>query len=387
MSGLAETAPGAVGDIPVRAQAPAAARADTRLRHIDALRAIAALLVLWLHVSETYTQLDPSGARGHWLYTMATSVDFGRVGVVAFFLISGFVIPYSMRPDRPAPITTFAIKRLLRIYPAYWLSVPLGVLTTYWLWGRPFGVGDFLVNLTLLQDFFGVPAAEGLYWTLLVELVFYALCIALLLSGSLHDLRRLCALAIALGGLHMLAMFTRWLGTPLMSSTLAFWWLNLSIMLCGTLFRACVIERAAVQDRWLRFGVGGLLACYLVIYPAATTWAIGLDRNAAISYALGLLLFIVGTTAVRIATRLTDWLGRISYSIYLFHPVVFQPILWWLLQQPPDSWWRMQHLGVYLLVNAVLTILLADAVYRFVEAPCIRSGHRWASKRVRRAAG
>lgn len=363
--------------------AVATSRSDNRLRYIDALRGVSALMVVWLHVSETYAHLDPSGERGHWLYTMATSVDFGRIGVVAFFLISGFVIPWSLRPDRPAPIATFAIKRLLRIYPAYWLSLPLGVMTTYWLWGRPFAFSDFLVNLTLLQDFFGVPAAQGLYWTLLVELVFYALCVVLLLSGSLHNLRRLCALAIVLAGLHLLAMFTRWLGTPLMSSTLAFWWLNLSIMLCGTLFRAWIIERAVTHDRVLRLGIGGLLVFYLLVYPVATTWAIGLERNAAISYALGLMLFIVGTTVLRVATRLTDWLGRISYSIYLFHPVVFQPILWWLLQQPPDSWWRTRHLGLYLLANVLLTVLLADLVYRVVEAPSIRLGHRWANARAR----
>lgn len=359
--------------------------ADSRLRYIDTLRAVAAFLVLWLHVSETYSRLDPIGANGHWMHAVATSVDFGRIGVVAFFLISGFVIPYSLRADRPAPITTFAIKRLLRIYPAYWLSVPLGVLTTYWLWGRPFGLGDFLVNLTLLQDFFGVQAAEGLYWTLLVELVFYALCVVLFMVRSLHNLRRICALAIVFVALHALAMFTRWLGTPVMDSTLAFWWLNLSVMLCGTLFRACVIERSVANDRWLHLGAASLLIFYLVVYPAATIWAVGFEHNAAIAYALGALLFIAGTTVARVRTRLTDHLGRISYSIYLFHPVVFQPLLWWLLRQPADSWWRTQHLGVYLLVNAVLTILLADVVYRWVEAPCIRLGHRWARARAQRA--
>ena len=358
----------------------------SRLRHIDALRAIAALLVVWLHVSETYVRLDASGRLGgYWLYDIAKSIDVGRIGVVVFFLISGFVIPFSIQPDRTAPVATFLIKRALRIYPAYWLSVPLGALTTFWIWGERFSGSDFLINLTLLQDVFGVHDAVGLYWTLLVELVFYVLCVALLLSNSLFNMRRVCALAITFGFGYSLAMLTHWGGAPLMNSTAAFWLLNLSIMLCGTLYRSCVVDGTASSDPWLRASVYGLLFYYIVILPSGAVWAIGFDRNASVAYALGLLLFIVGTSGLRITTRLTDWLGRISYSIYLFHPVVFMGILWWLLRKPAGSWWRAQHLGVYLIVNAGLTIALAALVYSLVEKPCIRLGHRYADQWARRA--
>ena len=147
---------------------PPSVQADERLRHIDALRAVAALLVLWRHVADAYVGLG-AGVGGRWLMSIADSIDVGRIGVVAFFLISGYVIPFSIHPERSAPIGTFLIKRFFRIFPAYWLSIPLGAFATCWLWGRPFGVREFLVNLTLLQDFFGVTPAEGLYWTLLVE--------------------------------------------------------------------------------------------------------------------------------------------------------------------------------------------------------------------------
>ncbi len=366
-------------------QAQAApSRAEPRLRHIDALRAIAALLVVWLHVSDAFVQFDTSG-NNHWLHALAQSIDVGRIGVVVFFLISGFVIPFSIHPDRAAPVGSFLIKRLFRIYPAYWLSVPLGALTGFWIWGTHFGTSDVLINLTLLQDVFGVQAAEGLYWTLLVELVFYALCVVLLLGNSLFNMRRVCALAILLGFGFSLAMLTRWAGAPLLNSTAAFWLLNLSIMLCGTLYRSCVVDGAASRDPWLRAVVYGMLFHYLVILPMGAVWAIGFTRNLIVSYALGLLVFIVGTSVLRIRMRLTDWLGRISYSIYLFHPAVFMALLWWLLHEPPGSWWRSQHLGVYLLVNTILTIALAAIVYHFIEKPCIRLGHRYADQWARRA--
>jgi len=361
-------------------------RTHERLRYIDALRGIAALLVVWLHVADAFLHVDGSLVRGAWLRDVAASVDVGRVGVVAFFLISGFVIPFSIDAARPAPVATFAIKRFFRIFPAYWLSIPLGALTGFWLWGRAFDGRDFLGNLTLLQNVLGVREAEGLYWTLRVELVFYALCIMLLLTRSLHNLRRIAAIAIVLAFVHSLAMSLKWLGLPSMSSEAAFWLLNLSMMLCGTLYRNVLMEAPVPRDPLLRAAVLGLLAYYLLVFPAGAAWAIGLEHNAPIAYALGLLLSIAGTSFVRIESRLTDWLGRISYSVYLFHPVVFMALLWWLARQPAGSWMLTQHLGVYLLVCVLATLLLAHAVQRAVEQPCIRLGHRLARAYRERAA-
>ncbi len=359
---------------------------DTRLRYVDALRAIAAFLVLWLHVGDSFVHLDgATPLRGAWLQSVASSVDLGRVGVVAFFLISGFVIPFSMRPSQPAPVRSFLIKRFLRIFPAYWLSIPFGAATGWWLWGREFGVADFLVNLTLLQDLFGMRAAEGLYWTLLVEVVFYGLCVGLLLTRSLHRPRRLLALAVAFGAVYSLALVTHWLGRPLMGTVAAFWFLNLSIMLCGTLYRRLIVDDELQHDRLARAGTIALFGYYLIVLPCAAVWAAGFARNATIAYALGMLLFVVGTRFVRIQTRLTDWLGRISYSIYLFHPVVFMSLLWLLSRQPAGSWWRTQHLGVYIAVVAALTVAIAALVYRWVERPCIGLGHRLARSVQERA--
>jgi peptidoglycan/LPS O-acetylase OafA/YrhL len=347
------------------------------LRRIDALRGIAALLVVWMHVGELFAGIGPIG--GKWVHDLARSVDVGRIGVVAFFLVSGFVIPYSIRVDRPAPIGSFLIKRFFRIFPAYWLSIPLGALTGWWIWGRAFSGRDFALNFTLLHDLFGAKPAEGLYWTLLVELVFYALCVVLLLARSLHRMRRIWLLATAFTGIYGLSMLLRWAGLPTLDSTAAFWFLNLAMMLCGTLYRSGVFDCSGAGDRPLRVGVGMLFAVHLVLLPAVSIALVGVERNATIPYALGMLLFVVGVSVVPLASRVTDWLGRISYSIYLFHPVVFLSLYWWLLRQPAGSWWRSWHLGAYLALNIGMTLLVAAAVYRWVERPGIALGRRLAA--------
>ncbi len=365
---------------------PAApAQPARRLRYIDALRGIAALLVLWLHVANSFRVASVETAtHAHWLNDFVSEIDIGRIGVVVFFLISGFVIPFSIKPRSGAPVAGFAIRRVFRIYPAYWLSVPLAGLVFYWLPGYPFSARDVLVNLTLLQDVVGVPPAEGLYWTLLVELVFYALCIGLLLTRSLFVARRIALLCLALTLAHVAAMFLLWLKHPLIGAGAAFWLVNLAVMLWGTLYR--LATTAPTRDRFVSIALWSLAAFYLVALPIGAALAIDSLHNYSVAYALGLFVFLVGTRFVRIETRLTDWLGRISYSIYLFHPIVFQTAWLWLVRQPVDSAWRTQNLAVYLLANLVATLAVAALVFRFVERPAIRLGHRLASRREARAA-
>jgi peptidoglycan/LPS O-acetylase OafA/YrhL len=355
-----------------------------RLRYVDALRGIAALLVLWLHVTNGFHALSPAteaGSRG--LASFFATVDIGRIGVVVFFLISGFVVPFSIHADSSAPVQGFAIRRFFRIFPAYWLSVPLAALAFFWLAGVPFSAGEFLVNLTLLQDIFGVRSAEGVYWTLLVEIVFYALCIALLLGRSLFSPRRLALVAASLALLHVFAMFTLWLGRPVAGVALAFWPLNLSLMFFGALYR---LDATAPRDRVASSILRALIVFYVLALPLGASLAIHKVSTYTIAYALGLLVFLAGTRIVRIETRATDWLGRVSYSVYLLHPIVAELLYLALLRWPSDSAWRTQPLAVYLAVVTLLTLGAAALAYRFVEAPAIRLGHRIASRRERAAA-
>jgi len=360
-------------------RASALADGTGRLRYVDALRGIAALLVLWLHVSNSFRGLS---AESGWLDGFISNIDVGRIGVVVFFLISGFVIPFSIRPDGAAPVGAFVIRRLFRIYPAYWLSVPLAAFVFYWGIGAQFPASTLAANFTLLQSMFGLPHAEGVYWTLVVELAFYALCIALLLTRSLFDARRIALLASALALIHVFAMFMLWLGRPVVSVGTAFWPLNLSVMLWGALYR---LDTTGATDRLSSTLLRALGVLFVIALPIGAALAVHARVVYTIAYSLAFLVFLAGMRFVRIETKLTDWLGRISYSVYLFHPIVFQPIYLWLMGQPLDSPFRTQHLAIYLAANVALTLVVASLVYRFIERPAIRLGHRLATAYEQRA--
>ncbi len=337
-----------------------------------------------MHVANGYHALSPATvAHGSALNDLFARVDIGRIGVVVFFLVSGFVVPFSIRADSTAPVQGFAIRRLFRIFPAYWLSVPLAAFAFFWAAGSPFSTRELLVNLTLLQDIVGVRPAEGVYWTLLVELVFYALCIVLLLGRSLFSTRRLAIVAASLALLHVFAMFMVWLGRPVASVSLAFWPLNLSLMFFGALYR---MQATAGADRVASSILKALAIFYALALPAGALLAVHKVPTYTIAYALGFLVFVAGTRVVRVETALTDWLGRISYSIYLLHPIVAELLYLWLLRQPVASPWRAQPLAAYLAVVTALTLCAAALAYRFVEAPAIRLGHRLAARRERAVA-
>ena len=336
-----------------------------------------------MHVANGYHALSPATiAHGHVLNDFFASVDIGRIGVVVFFLVSGFVVPFSLRADSAAPVQGFAIRRFFRIFPAYWLSVPLAAFAFFWVAGSTFSAGEVLVNLTLLQDVVGVRPAEGVYWTLLVELVFYALCIALLLGRSLFSRRRIAVIAASLALLHVFAMFMVWLGRPVASVWMAFWPLNLSVMFFGALYR---MQATAERDRLASLITKSLAVFYALALPVGAMLAVHKVPTYTIAYALGFVVFVAGTRYVRLQTRLTDWLGRVSYSIYLLHPIVAELIYLWLVSLPVASPWRAQPLAVYLAVVTALTLCAAALAYRFVEAPAIRLGHRLAARRERAA--
>lgn len=353
--------------------------ASGRLRHIDALRALAALLVLWRHVADAYVNVAaPVQTSDAWLREVAARFDAGNVGVVIFFLVSGYVIPFSFDAGRDAAVGGFLIKRFWRIFPAYWLSVPLGALTGFWIWGLPFTLGDVMINFTLLETVFRTRAAEGLYWTLLAEWTFYGLCVLLFLIDSLTNMRRLFALAVVLLSIYTVSVATQYLGVHALDPVFGIACFYLSVMLSGTLYRKCIAEPCA--DHQLHMLVMSLLAVYALALPIIGLVHVGLGKSAWIPCGIGFWLFIIGTRWLRVSNRLTDWLGRISYSIYLLHPIVFMALLWWLSRPSTAPWWRSQHLAVYLLVNACITVALATLAFRFVEKPGIRLGHRWARR-------
>ena len=163
---------------------PARPRAG-RLRHVDNLRAVAALLVVWTHLAEDFSTARRWMAPFRvWLHAVPPALNLGHLGVVLFFAISGFVIYGSLARRRPENAgRVFAVSRFFRLYPAYWVSLLAGLIVLWWLPGRATPWPMLAANVAMIPGLLGQERVLGLYWTLETELVFYVCCWVLYRRG------------------------------------------------------------------------------------------------------------------------------------------------------------------------------------------------------------
>jgi peptidoglycan/LPS O-acetylase OafA/YrhL len=111
------------------------------------------------------------------------SLNYGYLGVIMFFVISGFVIPYSMyvKNYQLKYFFRFLLKRTIRIEPPYIIYVFILMAANYYtlvyLWGMPYPttIKQFFLNITYLAPFFKVEWINIIFWTLAVEFQFYIL--------------------------------------------------------------------------------------------------------------------------------------------------------------------------------------------------------------------
>ena len=98
-----------------------------------------------------------------------------------------------------------------------------------------------------------------------------------------------------------------------------------------------------------------------------------------IPIAIGLGLFILFSTKLKINNRLCTWFGEISYSLHLFHPLVFYP-LFILVRDERLPVLNGAHLSIYLLLSVLGSIVLSAAIYYLVEKPAIKLGRKLAGR-------
>ena len=134
-----------------------------RYKELDALRGIAAMMVVCFH------------------YTLSSNQFFfyaGTTGVDLFFMISGFVIFMSLNKINSS--VEFVINRFCRLYPTYWASVTFTFLLAivYAAFNKnasyiPIKLSDYIGNMTMFQFYLRIPDIDGPYWTMIIEMLFY----------------------------------------------------------------------------------------------------------------------------------------------------------------------------------------------------------------------
>lgn len=347
---------------------------------VEAWRGVASALVVW----------------AHWAAPLGLPMGFTAfafTGVDLFFVLSGFVFaPVLMQ--RPVPsLRAYALRRVLRIYPAYLAALALYVALA-WMAGRPLVYLPEHVLMAHLQTremaFYYNPA----FWSLPVEVEFYLL-VPVLGFWLARERRFACAtVAQQDGGARAKLRQWRWAWVLTMALMLrlglAFWAdtaaQNLAYvllnhvpgMLLEFLLGAWVWQRAqqpAPRAKTWPLAVAGLtgwctLATLFVQSPPSMAWhgsLLGLGAAVCFATMLWASCYLPPPGA-RIAA-VAQWGGRLSYSVYLLHIAWIAPALTW------SACWGT-GVGTLLALAGLLASCLA--LHWLIEEPARRWGRRMA---------
>lgn len=363
---------------------------ENRLLFAHVLRGVAAVLVVASHFFDgfwTETTIAPAmiAAPPHaWMVPAVVSAvvavapqhALGHLGVAIFFLISGFVIPFSI--ERQSRLG-FLVARALRIWPTYLagfaVSVAAIVISARWhAMPLPFAWSSVALQSLFVGDLAWRPTIDGVVWTLEIEMRFYLLM--LLLAPAIRRGRLAPILAVAGGCLLFGSVVSGVLpqgsgGWHLYFALLA---LTLTAQMLPYMFIGTVLHllhRGAIGAR-----AAGVAAALLFV-AMALQWPTGLiagsTRVGLVCYALAAVFFAAcwrWGRAMRRAPRPLMWLADVSYPLYAVHGMAGFVIMRLLLERGAPG-------NVALFVATCLALVTAYGLHRAVEEPTHRLGRLW----------
>lgn len=309
---------------------------------LDSLRAFAALSVCLYHFICKTIDFIPKNVVYDFFFS-------GQYGVHLFFVISGFVIPWSMYHNKYQirNFFQFLLKRLARLEPPYLASVALAILVVY---ARAHFIGggethiavsapQILLHIGYLIPFFEDTYAwlTPVYWTLAVEFQYYFLIALLFVPMMKFGLVIRIAIYVAFGA------SSYWFGEKFLPHWLPIFMVGIALFL----YKTKTIEK-------IEF-VLVLLAMMVLAwnkYPHPSLFFILLP--------VPVVLF-----ASQMKVPVLHFLGKMSYSIYLIHAIIGIAVMN-VLSHHVDG--TLQKIALVSVVMGI-SIFFSYIFYRIVEKP------------------
>ncbi|MGB3642225.1 MAG: acyltransferase [Rivularia sp. (in: cyanobacteria)] len=338
---------------------------------VDSLRGIGAVWVVLYHISATRRLVELTTILPDWLENIA--FKWGSLGVAIFFVLSGFVIAHSLRTAfiTPSYVGRFSLRRLIRLSPPYYVAIILALGSALFSsvvkneaflpMNQSFSVGRLVAHLFYVQEFLGFKPFDNIYWTLNLEIQFYLIfCTLLGLAQWLNKSNNkwgkaivfvpaaiLCA-TYPLGilednGLGALFFFPLYYGFLL--GIFAYWcWQDKLKSIYFYLYAAILLAGGIAQSS------GFTITCVIV----------------------SILLLEVGRANQM--QHFLNWqplqfLGRISYSLYLTHNIIVGTVLFLVFKFLKAN----LVTEITIMVVAIFASLVFGAImHELVEKPSIK---------------
>lgn len=323
---------------------------NSRVAILDLLRFVAAIFVLLYHYH--YYLLKVAGDNTFALF------KFGYLGVNFFFMLSGFVIMASAH-NRSA--IKFGLLRALRLYPAF-ISCLIITLAVLYVFGNELpSFVAILLNALIINDYFGVPNIDGVYWTLQAELKFYGCVFLLILFSALSHYRIWLSVWLALAIIfhfYKQPFFLGWFISP-----------SYSFFFIGGVAAYYLFNNSKDRFAWTVFGLA-------MAFSLLKSWeqidgfcrdADELDKLIAVTITLGFFLLFVYLPKLNEKFKPSKYvaiLGGMSYPLYLIHSRAGLELVGGL----------QSSVGIYaaLLVGIVAVLFVSLLVHLYVEKPIFK---------------
>ncbi len=359
---------------------PISLRSESRIELLDGFRCLAAMWVVIYHYYWRYVDVPDLSYYPKWSFSR-----YGYFGVQLFFMISGFVIYYSL--ERTTSIKEFLTKRYLRLAPTLIFCSILTYVAVNW-WNDSPRIGefesktplDFLFSFTFIspmiwRDLLGredIKFVDGVYWSLWPEVIFYiSASIVYFTSRKENFLRNWSLLVLVLWMLRVctspkLAGITPDFLLPLTSAYYkAFLFITFHLWAYFTVGVIC-------YELWMKRKVSLLVWIIAAILFLMEMYFIAVDAERVL-FPAAILLWVVFLLRPQwlgfLRWRPIQVIGLISYPLYLLHEgigiVVSEKILKWTNHSIPVIW--------VLIMVLVIIILLSYFVFVFFEKPVTRA--------------
>lgn len=342
-----------------------------RINALDALRGLAATWVVLYHVMDFPV---PTLAIPHW----ASLVSNGSMGVTLFFVVSAFSLCYSMDVHKDGSKLAFYTRRFFRVAPLFY-----AMLVSYFVWfsyafHAPHSRVEFLESLTFTFNLFpdrqvGVVWAS---WTIGVEMLFYVL-FPFLHRYIAGDPWR--AFSMVLGSIVVAEVWRRIVAGFILHPAQYNKWTfvrHLPIFIFGIVVYQ-VIGKIPDDKRRRSIGLAllGTAAVLLMAVVGKKTALIDPYDWEGLVFA-ALLGGVLANPVSLLVNRVTLFLGKISYSMYLIHPVVVYLAIPVYRQIYGLPW----SLSLKFIACCVLTfpplVAISYCSFRLIETPGIGLG-KW----------
>lgn len=355
-------------------------RSKRYFSNINALRFFAFLGVFIAH---SFATNNSHLLQSSYYQAFSLFIQKGVLGVNFFFVLSGFLITWvlleEIKSSNTINLRNFYLRRILRIWPLYFLVVGLGLAILFWkqqhhttfqITFPVYHYFTFTVNFGVLKHSVPYLPLLGILWTISVEEQFYLFWALLIRFFKKHILKLIIGVLIT--SIIFRGIFIQ-SGDVIYFHTLSV----MCDMAIGALLSYLSFKQNPLLEKWKNISKWLILALYLlfILYLSLSNYLPHSDISNVIERPILALFFAFVLFEQSFCNNsffklekfsILNHLGKISYGLYCFHPLA-NLILWQFIKRNiiPDI--PTTTFFLYPISSLLLTVLLAGISYRYYE--------------------